>query len=276
MGKEVFSVALMGECRRFARQIHLAEIAEVRVYMLSSLEHFGLEAGFDMLVMDVSYFSDLPAALLMQKAAAGYITPENLVVVRGEDVLYGIAAGAMSRRLMALLFKSLGHLPLEPTSARIQPWLRFFNDPGVMECSRWCKVPPAASKHGELWEMAKEMKSCWVTLKATEVALKTLIAEKKAAGLSLSELSRDLLDTVSSLLMVCDLLAVPGIRFSVEEEREYMLLIQEAVRKLARQLVMARFRYTPDEVFQWYFGAREEQIADLRLAGESIREQRFR
>lgn len=267
MGKETFSVALLGDCGHFVRQLHMADLEGVRVYALSSLEHFGLEAGFDMLIMDLDYFTTLPASLLIEKAAAGHIRQDNLVVVRRDNILYGYAGSGISRRVMALLFKSLGHLPPEPSSPRVAPWVRFLHHPGVIACYGWCKHIPLQPAGGGLWPMAQALQVCLPELKATEIALKAMIATKKEAGVTISEAASTLLDTLSSLLMVSGLLSVPGIGFSVEEEEEYLQLIHAALRKLSYQLLLARFRYMPDETFEWFFEEHEQKDrARLRVA----------
>jgi hypothetical protein len=108
-------------------------------------------------------------------------------------------------------------------------------------------------------------------VKATEVAIKALIALKREAGLTISDAASTLLDTLSSLLMVCDLLSVPGISFSTEEEEEYLQLIHAALRKLSYQLLLARLRYMPDETFDWFFEEREQQArARVRVAARFL------
>lgn len=260
-------MALLGDCGHFVRQLHMADLVGLRVYALSSLEHFGLEAGFDMLLVDFDFFASLPAALWIEKAASGHISPENLVVVRGDHILYGHAMVGVSRRVMALLFKSPGHLPPEPSSPRVGPWVHFLNHPGVVACYDWCKHMALQPAVGGLWPMAQALQVCLPELKATEIAMKALISEKKQAGLTISEAAKTLMDTLSSLLMVSDLLLVPSIGFSVDEEEEYLQLIHAALRKLSHQLLLARFRYTPDETFEWFFEAHGQKgRARLRVA----------
>ena len=231
-----------------------------------------METGFDMLIMDLDYFTSLPAVMLIERAAAGHIRQDNLVVVRHDNVLYGNATTGLSRRVMALLFKSLGHLPPEPTSPRVAPWVQFLNHPGVVACYGWCKhIPLRPVGVGGLWPMAQALQVCLPEVKATEVAIKALIALKREAGLTISDAASTLLDTLSSLLMVCDLLSVPGISFSTEEEEEYLQLIHAALRKLSYQLLLARFRYMPDETFDWFFEEHEQKDrARVRVAARFL------
>lgn len=54
---------------------------------------------------------------------------------------------------------------------------------------------------------------------------------------------------------------------AVKEEEEYLQLIHAALRKLSYQLLLARFRYMPDETFEWFFEEHEQKDrARLRVA----------
>ncbi|MFN3529819.1 MAG: hypothetical protein ACK417_07870 [Bacteroidia bacterium] len=250
-------IALIGGASRHAESL-LSLPDGFQLVHAKNLQLLADEQRYALVVLEIDRIEALPVTALLEAIQSKGLRATQLVLLQNGQVVYG----AEACRELALPWP-LGQFSLSSPIRRLKDasWRWFAQSAEVLACMDIEQQLPACSKplayfssllraHAELLDTLQQ--SCY-----------RLISELREQGPLSWEAGR-LLDSVTSLLLVNDLMRHKGEAFEAEEGEEFARLIHYTFRKLLLQLLQIQFVYNQPMLVHWLFNTVEGRETDVQ------------